>query len=121
MRRSRIRALLLLFLAFSTVSACTHSRVIKVTVTNTSAEKVSTIVIDYPEATFGINSLEPGKSFEYKIKPTGTGTLKIEFLNSHGVDRVSAGPVVHRNDEGSIQIKLTQDGATSEINLNSIK
>jgi len=118
MRKPEILALLVFSVALSTITACTHSRVIKVTVTNSSAEKVSTIVIDYPEATFGINSLEPGKSFEYKIKPTGTGALKIEFLNSHGVDRVSAGPIVHRNDEGSIQIKLTQDGATSEMTLN---
>ena len=118
MRRAGIQALLPLFFLFSTLIACTHSHVIKVAVTNVSSEKVSTIVIDYPEATFGINSLEPGKNFEYQIKPTGTGALKIEFLNARGVDRVTAGPVVHKNDEGSIQIKLTQDGATSEAKLN---
>lgn len=99
------------------LGGCTHSRVIQVTVTNTSNEKVSNIAIEYPEATFGINILDPGKTFQYKIKPTATGALKIEFLNSHAVDRVSAGPVVHKNDEGSIEIKLTQDGAVSEASL----
>ena len=118
MRPSRIRVLLLLFLVLSAAAACTHSRVLKITVTNTSTEKLSTIVIDYPDASFGINSLEPGKSFDYKIKPTGTGALKIEFLNAQGADHVAAGPVVHKNDEGSIQIRLTRDGATSDIALN---
>lgn len=100
------------------LSGCGHSHVIQVTVTNTSKEKISNIAIDYPEATFGINILDPGKTYQYKIKPTATGALKIEFLNSRAVDHVSAGPVVHKNDEGSIEIKLTQDSATSELKLN---
>ena len=107
-----------LFLLFTLLIGCMHSHVINITVTNTSAEKVSAIVIDYPEATFGINSLEPGKSFEYQIKPTATGTLKIQFSNAHGLNRVSTVPVVHKNDDGSIQIKLTQDGASAELKLN---
>ena len=108
---------ILVALLLIVVGGCTHSRVIQVTVTNTSNETVSNIVIDYPEATFGINILGPGKSFQYKIKPTATGALKIEFLNYHAVDRVSAGPMVHKNDEGSVEIKLTQDGATCEARL----
>ncbi|HEY6248693.1 MAG TPA: hypothetical protein VI685_01965 [Candidatus Angelobacter sp.] len=111
----RIATAALLLIA---LGGCMHSHVIQVTVTNASNEKISNVVIDYPDATFGINSLEPGKSFQYKIKPTGSGALKIEFLNSHAVDHVSAGPVVHKNDEGSIEIKVTQDGAVAEASLN---
>ncbi|HLJ29897.1 MAG TPA: hypothetical protein VKY85_24525 [Candidatus Angelobacter sp.] len=106
---------LLLALLLTAFAGCARSHVIQVTVTNTSTEKLSTIVIDYPEATFGINSLEPGKSFQYRIKPTATGTLKIEFLNARGIDHVSSGPVVHKNDEGSMEIKLMQDGVVSEM------
>lgn len=108
-----LSSLLLILVA----NGCTHARVIEVTVTNTSGEKVSNIAIEYPEASFGINSLDPGKSYEYKIKPTSTGPLKIAFLNFHGQDRVSAGPVVHKDDEGSIKIKVTQDGAAAEAKL----
>src|SRR5215470_14711246 len=98
-------------------SGCMHSHVIQVTVTNSSSQRVSNIAIDYPEATFGINSLEPGKSFEYKIKPTANGALKIAFRNAHGMSREAAGPVVNKNDEGSIDIKLTQDSVVSEPKL----
>lgn len=104
-------------LVMCSVCACTHSHVIQVTVTNTSNEKVSNIVIDYPEATFGINVLDPGKSFAYRIKPTDNGPLKIQFLNSHAVNHTSAGPMVHKNDEGSIEVKVTQDGAVAEMKL----
>lgn len=110
-RKISIRLLTCVFLLIAFVG-CTHSHVIQVTVTNTSAEKITTVVIDYPEATFGANSLDAGKSFQHKIKPTATGALKIEFVNSHGVDRVSTGPVVHKGDEGSIEVKLTQYGAS---------
>lgn len=92
-------------------AGCGRSHVIQVTVNNTSTEKVTTIEIAYPDATFGINLLDPGKSFRYKIKPTGTGALKIRFYDAHGMEHKSAGPEVHKNDEGSIEIKLTQDKA----------
>jgi|SRR5215471_19154009 len=117
MKLLRSSLALVILVALPAVSGCTHSHVIQVNVTNASSENVSTVMIDYPEATFGINSLAPGKTFRYKIKPTATGAMKIEFLNARGIDRVSAGPVVHKNDEGSIEIKLTQDGATSELRL----
>lgn len=96
---------------------CLNTQMIQVTVTNTSTEKLSTIVIDYPEATFGINSLEPGKSFQYKIKPTATGPLKISFFNARGAKRIASGPMVHKNQEGSIEISLTQEGASSSNKL----
>jgi hypothetical protein len=104
-------ALAFVFSLSMACAGCAQSHMIQVTVTNTSPEKISTIVIDYPEATFGINSLEPGKSFHDKIKPTATGNLKIEFLDAHGAGHVSQGPVLRKRDEGSIEIQLTQDGA----------
>lgn len=108
-----LSSLLLMFVA----GGCTHSHVIEVTVTNTSSEKVSNIAIEYPEASFGINSLAAGQSYQYRIKPTSTGPLKIAFLNSHAQDRTFTGPVVHKDDEGSIEIKVTQDVATAEAKL----
>ena len=46
-----------------------RSHVIKVNVVNSSTEKISNVIIDYPGATFGISSLAPGKTFQYAIKP----------------------------------------------------
>ena len=71
----------------------------------------STIIVDYPNATFGVNSLAPGKSFPYVIKPMGTGPLKVQFTNAQGVSHSVNGPAVHKGDEGAIQIKLSQDSA----------
>ena len=94
-----------------------RSHVIKVIVINSSTEKISNVVIDYPGATFGISSLAPDKTFLYTIKPNDSGPLKIQFANAHGTDRNATGPVVHKNDEGSVEIRLTQDGATSTARI----
>lgn len=111
-------AVLLLLLA---VAGCLRSHVIEVTVTNTGNDRVSNITIDYPEASFGINLLVPGKSFHYKIKPTDTGAIKITFINAQGHDRTSAGPVVHKGDEGTMEIKIEQERAVSELKLKGAK
>ena len=99
------------------LAGCLRSHVIEVTVTNTSSDKISNITIDYPEASFGINLLAPGKSFRYKIKPTDTGPIKIQFINGSGHDRTSAGPVVHKGDEGTLEIKIEQERAAGELKL----
>ena len=92
-------------------SAGCRSHVIRITVVNSSSEPVSTIIVDYPDATFGVNSLAPGKSFPYVIKPMGTGPLKVQFTNAQGLSHTVNGPTLHKGDEGAIQIKLSQDSA----------
>ena len=90
---------------------------VQVTLINTSQQTVSTIIIDYPQATFGVNTLSPGKSFPYSIKPLETGALKIQFTNAQGMRHTSTGPMLHKGDEGSIQVRFTQDSATPEFTL----
>src|SRR6266700_8326533 len=104
-------------LVFLFVLAGCRSHVIRVTLINTSQQPVSTIVVDYPQATFGVNTLAPGQTFLYSIKPLETGALKVQFTNAQGVKHTSYGPMLHKGDEGSIQVKFTQDSATPEPTL----
>jgi hypothetical protein len=104
-------------LALLLLAGCSHSRVIKVNVINSSADKISNIIIDYPSATFGIRLLGPGKTFQYAIKVTENGTLKIELTDAQGKMKKFAGPAVRKDDEGSVEIKLTQDAATADAKL----
>jgi hypothetical protein len=106
-----------LVLAALLLAGCSHSRVIKVSVINNSADKVSNVIIDYPSATFGIRLLAAGKNFQYTIKPTENGVMQIEFTNAQGKIRRFPGPAVHKDDEGSMEIKLTQDAAVAEPKL----
>lgn len=112
----RILRLLLLLVVFASAVGC-RSRVVQVTLVNASPQPLSTIVVDYPRATFGVNQLDPGKSYRYAIKPLDTGPLKIQFADADGHSHTYTGPAVHKNDEGVVTIKLTQDAGTAESNL----
>ena len=90
---------------------------IQVNVINTSPDKISNIIIDYPSATFGIRALAAGKTFQYTIKPTESGDLKIEFTDAQGKIRRFPGPAVHKDDEGTMEIRLRQDAASGEFRL----
>lgn len=110
MKAIRLAAALLVLFA---LSGC-RSRVIQVKLMNISQQPVSTIVVDYPQATFGVNTLAPGQTFLYSIKPVEAGALKVQFTNAQGVKHTSFWPMLHKGDEGSIQVKFTQDAAMAE-------
>jgi hypothetical protein len=111
MRKTRIAFLILL------LAGCARSRVIKVNVINNGPDKISNIIIDYPSATFGIPSLAPGKTFQYAIKVTENGVIKIEFTDALGKTKRFPGPAVSKDDEGTMEINLTQDTAVAEPKL----
>jgi len=94
-----------------------RSRVIEVTLINASPQPLSIIVVDYPGATFGVNQLAANATYRYAVKPQYAGSLKIQFSDAQGRNHTYAGPALHKNDEGSITVHLTQDAATAESNL----
>lgn len=94
-----------------------RSRVVEVTLVNESSQPVSIVVVDYPGATFGVNALNAGATYRYAIKPQGTGPLKLQFSDAQGHSHNYTGPALHKNDDGSLTVKLTQDGASAEIKV----
>ena len=109
------KTVLSLAVLLSTLLAATgcRSHVIKVSLTNTSAQSVSMIEVAYPGASFGVNTLAPGKTFQYIIKPVEDGILKIQFADAKGTTHKTYGPEVKKGQEGSIEIMLTQDSAVT--------
>lgn len=102
--------------ALLTLAGC-RSRVVRVTLVNTSPQPLHTIIVDYPSATFGVNQLDPGKTFQYPIHPQDTGKLKIQFTDANGASHSFTGPLLHTNDEGSVRVSLTQASASAEPTL----
>lgn len=114
----RTLGLFVLLLMCAALAGC-RSRVIQVTLINSSAQPVSIIVVDYPGATFGVNQLAPNATYRYAIKPQNTGSLKIQFTDAQGQSHTYTGPELHKNDEGGITVRLTQDKAMSETYLSA--
>jgi hypothetical protein len=113
MKTRKACAMLLLMAA---LAGC-RSHVIRVTVINVSSQPVTTIVIEYPGASFGINSLAPGKEFPYTIKPTETGMLKVQFTDAAGKEHRASAGQLQKNDEGAITLRLTQDSVVADTKL----
>ncbi len=95
-------------------SAC-RSRVVHVNLVNTSLQPLYTITVDYPGASFGVNQLNPGKTYQYPIKPQDTGALKIQFTDANGHTHNVSGPELHQNDEGMLDVKLDQEKAVAKL------
>jgi len=112
----KIRKTCAMLLLMAALAGC-RSHVIRVTVINVSSQPVTTIAIEYPGASFGINSLAPGKEFPYTIKPSETGTLKVQFTDAAGKEHRASVGQLQKNDEGAITLQLTQDSAVAETRL----
>ena len=108
--------LAVLLVLFLSATGC-RSRVIKVSLTNTSEQPLSAIIVDYPNATFGVNTLLPGKTFQYTIKPLENGALKIQFTDAAGKIHNVNGPAVRKGQEGTVVIGINQDSASTESAL----
>jgi hypothetical protein len=94
-----------------------RAHVVTITLINTSTQPIKTIIVDYPNATFGKDALAPGATFSYTIKPLETGPLKIQFADARGATHAYVGPALHQNEEGSIDVRLDQNGAVAKANV----
>jgi len=113
MRNARICFALLLF-AF--LAGC-RAHMVTIKLVNTSAEPLSTIIVDYPSATFGKDKLAPGETFSSTVKLTDDGSLKVQFTDANGGNHTYTGPMLHKSEEGSIDIKFDQNRAAAEMHV----
>jgi hypothetical protein len=111
MRTARVCLALLLF-AF--LAGC-RAHMVTIKLVNTSAQPISTIIVDYPSATFGKDKLAPGETFSSPVKLTDDGALRVQFTDANGSSHTYTGPILHRNQEGMIEIRFTQDKATANV------
>ena len=119
MKTYRCARLWIIVLAAVLAMAGCRSRVVKVTLANVGTEPISTIIVDYPSATFGKDKLAPHETFSYTIKPLETGSLKLQFTNAKGAIHTYSGFTLHKDDDGSIDVKMDQDHAVITPSITS--
>jgi hypothetical protein len=105
-----------LLIVLAVLAGC-RARMVKIKLINTSAQPISTIIVDYPSATFGKDKLAPGETFSSPVKFTDNGALKVQFTDANGGNHTYTGPMLHRNEEGSIDIRLDQNRAVAEAHI----
>jgi hypothetical protein len=99
------------FLILAVLAGC-RTRMVTFKLINTSAQPISTVIVDYPSATFGKDKLVPGETFSSPVKFTDDGPLKVQFTDANGGNHTYTGPVLHRNEGGLITISFQQTTAT---------
>jgi hypothetical protein len=110
MKSFRLISCFIVIAAALALSGC-RSHVVKVNLKNTSTDVVKTIIVDYPTATFGKDKLAPNEIFSYAIKPLEPGMLKIQFTDALGTIHSYVGTPLHKDDDGVLDVNLSQSGA----------
>lgn len=106
------------FTAILLLTGC-HSRYITATVTNRTAGALSPVELDYPSASFGVNSLAAGATYSYRFKIIGSGPTAIIWTDSAHRDHKFTGPALREGDEGTLAVTVIP-GAAPAWNLQLI-
>lgn len=110
-----LRLFVVILFALSLTGCRAH--VVKISLTNTSAQPIKTIIVDYPNATFGKDTLAPGETYFSLIKPLDHGPIKVRFTDAQGGNHTYESISLQQGDEGTVNIKLTQTSAESGYDL----
>src|SRR5262249_55055815 len=112
----RITSTIIALLFTSLLIGC-RAHMVTIKLVNTSAEPISTIIVDYPSATFGKDRLAPGETYSSSVKFIDTGNLKVQFTDAKGGNHTYSGPTLYRDAEGTIEVRLDQNNASAFPNL----
>jgi hypothetical protein len=113
MKSFRASALLIILLA---LAGC-RAHVVKISLTNISAQPIKTIIVDYPNATFGKDILAPGETYFSLVKPLDEGPIKVRFTDAQGATHTYQSISLQQGDDGSVSIKLTQTSADTGYDI----
>lgn len=91
------------------VAGC-HSPYVETTVVNSGATVLHNVEVDYPSASFGFSTLEPGGTFHYRFKILDAGRMKVEFSDSAHKAHSGQGPYVAQGQQGTLTLTLDGSG-----------
>jgi hypothetical protein len=91
------------------ISGC-HSRHIDSMIDNDTGAAIHQVEIDYPSASFGIDTLAPGQIYDYKLQVQGKGPIKVQYTDSAGKEVQLQGTILTEGDQGKYLIILLPNG-----------
>lgn len=100
-----LAVLWLLFLA-----GC-RSRFVTATIENGTKQPLETIEVDYPGGSFGVSTLSPHTSYDYRFKAIGSGTMSISYADAAGTSHTVPGPSVGESQGGKLTVRIGEKGA----------
>jgi hypothetical protein len=104
MRLSKIFALIAA-LGLTILVGC-HSAHIDAIISNRTAAPITLIEVDYPSASFGVQTLAPGADFHYRFKVLGSGPTTVQWTDAGNREHKRFVPILHENDEGGFSVQF---------------
>jgi hypothetical protein len=83
---------------------------IQVTVENHTGAEVRLLEVDYPSASFGIDSIAAGGSMHYLIQVRDSGQVKVMYTDPHKKQVQVTGPTLAEGQRGALEIVLEPEG-----------
>jgi hypothetical protein len=87
-----------------------HSAAIEATIVNDTGKPISLLQVDYPSASFGVQTLAPGARYAYRFKVLGAGAIKLTYTDTAQHAHQATGPALSEGSDGPLRIVLTDDG-----------
>jgi hypothetical protein len=111
-RTSAVAAAVLICFACLSVSAC-RSAFVETTVENDGATPVQLVEVDYPSASFGMQTLGAQSTYHYHFKVQGSGPITITFVDNAGKPHTATGPTLSQGQQGTLKITIDQAAGVS--------
>jgi hypothetical protein len=105
-------------LALATLTGC-HSHYVSIDVHNLTPKPITLLEVDYPSASFGVDTLAAGATYHYRFKILGDGPTKILWTDAAQQSHTVAGPALTEGQEGTLTADITPTTATWQSNLRS--
>lgn len=103
-------------LTLATLTGC-HSHLISIDVYNATSQPVSLIEVDYPSASFGVDSLAAGATYHYRFKILGSGPVKLLWTDPTQHNHTATGPNLTEGQEGTLSATIDGPTATWQSSL----
>ena len=87
-----------------------HSYHVETTVENHTGGPIRLLEVEYPSASFGVNSMAAGEEYHYRIQLRGIGPIKVQYMGSDGRKTQVEGPMLSERQEGLLEIVLLPGG-----------
>jgi hypothetical protein len=87
-----------------------HSAHVEVAVENRTGGPIRLLEVDYPNASFGSDSLAANATMRYRIQVQGSGPVKVQYTAGDGRQPKVEGPVLTEPQEGTLHILLLPGG-----------
>lgn len=111
-RPTAVRTIFLALLMSLWLSAC-RSAFVETIIANGSPTPVRLIEVDYPSASFGVQSLDVHAVYHYHFKIQGSGPITITWTDSTGKAHTSTGPVLFEGQHGDLRISIEPSGGVN--------